>query len=115
MCPPMTPLCATRVQAHKAAASLHRHRAAPRSRSRPVFHVEPTHGNMIAGAAATRSRLMAGFGTHGYHHPRRCDRRAIEACTPVRASHLAARGAFVGAGTTTRWQYPGFTITVVAE
>jgi len=59
---------------------------------------------------------MAGFGTHGYHHPRRCDPQPVEAFAPVRASHLAARGAFVGPpGSTTGWAYPGFVLTVTIE
>src|SRR5262245_47211495 len=58
---------------------------------------------------------MGGLGTCGYPHPRRCDPRPVEAFAAVEASHLGARGAFVGAGTVTRWQYPGFVITVIVE
>ena len=49
------------------------------------------------------------------HIIRRCDPRPIESFAAITASHLAARGVLVGAGTTSVWQFPEFTAVIVVE
>jgi hypothetical protein len=58
---------------------------------------------------------MAGLGTGGYPHPRRCDPRAIETLAPLEPCHLADRGHLLLAGATTEWRFPEFTAVVVVE